>query len=387
MERTEPAAVFDKWMSFSILSAALRKKVFLQLGRLTYYPNLYVIFVAEPGIARKTQAINFGMELVDAIPDILVSADCTTVQALFDDLENSAVDEPMRDGTMLRHSSVYIVSREFESFIGNRKDNTRMLTILTDFYDCPKTWKYKTKHSGTNNLPSLFATIIAATTPTSLSNSLPASSIGDGFTSRILFVWADKKKRKEAIPYKTKEDEILEDKLKKDLYIISRLSGSFTMDNPLREKWTAWYDKYEEQDEGRLCKDNSFNGWYSRKPSMILRVAMLISASRSNDMVMSWEDIQKAIKEIESVERMMGQAFRAVGKSMVSGEVETVVQVVKERKAISEKQLMSMIWRDVDSNSFDNVISTAIRRGNVRRKYESPTGEKGNVWYYYEDMG
>ncbi len=257
-----------------------------------------------------------------------------------------------------------------------------MLTILTDFYDCPNTCKYKTKHSGTNNLPSLFITMLAATTPTSLSNSLPASSIGDGFTSRVLFVWAEGRKRKVAIPKKTRDDEKLEDGLKKDLYAISRMSGTFTMTPQVEEWWISWYNKYEFQDESRLCKDNSFNGWYSRKPSMILRVAMLLSASRSNDMIIEMIDLQKAIKEIEDVERMMGQAFRAVGKSLVSGEVETVVQIVKERKAISEKQLLSMIWRDVDARMFDNVTATAIKRGEIRRDYKSPTGEKGSVWYY-----
>ncbi len=111
MEKTESAKVFDRWVAFSIISSALRKKVSFKLGRLTYYSNLFIVLVAEPGVARKTQAINFGMEIVESVPDIIMSADATTIQALFDDLESSAVDEPMKDGTLLRHSSVYSIQR------------------------------------------------------------------------------------------------------------------------------------------------------------------------------------------------------------------------------------------------------------------------------------
>jgi len=49
-ENTEPAAIFDRWVGYSMIAAALRRKVRLQLGRLTYYPNLYIVLVANPGI-------------------------------------------------------------------------------------------------------------------------------------------------------------------------------------------------------------------------------------------------------------------------------------------------------------------------------------------------
>ena len=52
MFNTEPAAVFDKWTSYYVIAAALRKKISLSLGRIKIYPNLYVVFVAEPGRAR-----------------------------------------------------------------------------------------------------------------------------------------------------------------------------------------------------------------------------------------------------------------------------------------------------------------------------------------------
>ena len=382
-ENTEPARIFDKWAAYSVIASALRKKTFLSLGRIKIYPNIYIVFVAEPGIARKSQAISNAMSMLAQIPEIITSADASTKEALLQDLQVGATDELMPDGSTFKHSSLCIFSKEFESFLGQKKENTKMLVLLTDLFDCQELpWKYRTKTSGSNVVPSVFINLLAATTPDSLASSLPPTAVGGGLTSRMLFVWADKKKKKVPRPFETEEEKELKDKLIKDLFVISRISGQYTMTEDCIEKWDEWYNKYEEADPDRICKDPSFNGWYSRKPMYILKIAILVAASRSNSLLVDWEMIEKAISEIEEVEYQMGNAFKAIGKSVITSETDTVLQIIKARKCIDEKMLMSMVWRDIDSNKFDNVIDTAVRSGKVRRNFKGPKGEPG-VWYYW----
>jgi hypothetical protein len=64
---TEPPRHFHNWTSLSAISAALRKKVWFKFGRLRIHPNLYVVLVSEPGIARKTQAISYAEELISEV--------------------------------------------------------------------------------------------------------------------------------------------------------------------------------------------------------------------------------------------------------------------------------------------------------------------------------
>ena len=54
---TESATIFHKWAARFAISAVLKKKTWLKLGRLKYYPNLYLILVSKPGIAKKSLAI------------------------------------------------------------------------------------------------------------------------------------------------------------------------------------------------------------------------------------------------------------------------------------------------------------------------------------------
>jgi hypothetical protein len=381
MRNTEPAAAFDKWTSHSLIAAALRKKVKLPYGRINYYPNLYIIFVAEPGIARKSQAISFGVKFLAEIPDIVMSADQITKEALLQDLEGAAMDEPMPDGETFRHSSLSIISKEFESFIGQKKENTKMIVFLTDMFDCAEMpTKYRTKNSGSNVIPSVFVNLLGATTPESLASCLPATAVGGGLTSRILFIWADERKCKSPKPGLSAAEKVLQEGLIKDLYHISRIAGNYEMSPEADKKWIDWYMDYEEKDPKRICIDKSFAGWYSRKPTYILKMAINRAASESNDLIIEWHHIQKAIDDILSVEHDMGLVFRAIGKSDVTGEVDSVMQLILDHKWISEQKLMGLIWRDIDSFKFDNVINTVLRTGKVSKVFRGPSGEVG-IWY------
>ena len=98
-------------------------------------------------------------------------------------------------------------------------------------------------------------------------------------------------------------------------------------------------------------------------------------------MVVEWKHIHSAIRTIEETELLMSHVFKAVGRSNIAADVDLVIEIIRARKWITEKQLLSLVWRDIDSNKLDNVLSTGIRSGKFRRSFEGPKGEIGNIWY------
>jgi hypothetical protein len=381
-EETESSPIFHRWVGMSSVAGALRKKVWLALGRLRVYPNLYIVLVAEPGIARKTQAINYGVDVISQIPAIITSADSITQQALVQDLELAACDEQMPDGRVFRHASMSIISKEFESFLGQKGENTKMIVFLTDLYDASDLpTKYRTKNSGNNTIPSVFVNMQAATTPDSLASCLPASAVGGGLTSRILFIWSTIKAKKVTRPELTPRIIQLKEYLIHDLSIISRIAGSYEFSSECFLLWDKWYKNYDETSKKRICSDPSFNGWYSRKPNTIQKIVQSIAASRSSNMTLEWGLFEEAFKLIEEVESCMGKTFSSIGKSDVAPEVDKVISIIDQHLWITEKQLLQMVWRDVDSTKFDNIMQTVIRSGYAERKYVGPKGEKG-IWYH-----
>lgn len=382
-QETESAAIFHKWVGLSLIASVLRRKVHFNFGRIKIYPNLFIVFVSEPGISRKTQAISFGEDILREIPGIGISADATTPQALLEDLELSADDAVMPDNTTYRHSSLNIMSGEFESFLGQKKENSKMIITLTDLYDCKsRPFKYRTKHSGSNIVPHVFLNLLAATTPESLASVLPSTAIGGGLTSRIMFIWAGGKEKKVDVPFLTDDMITLQQILIQDLSIIARLAGNYDFTPESRAWWADFYSKYEERDPARICKDPAFGGWYSRKPTLIVKVATILAASRTNERKVDVMDFERAVQIIEEGERTMGKTFIAVGRSDVTAEVDLVRNVVHRYKYLSEKKLLQIVWRDVDAKKFDNVMATLVRSGSVKREFSGPNKEK-EIWYRY----
>jgi hypothetical protein len=381
-EETESSPMFHRWVSLSMLSSVLRKKVWLSLGRIKVFPNMYVVLVAEPGIARKSQAISYGVDLLNEVPGIVLSADAVTKEAMLQDLEAGAVDEVMPNGTNFRHASLSIISKEFESFLGQRGENTKMLVLLTDLFDCQEVpWKYRTKNSGSNSIPSVFLNILGATTPDSLASCLPPSAIGGGLTSRVMFIWSSAKTKKIAIPVINDKIKRLREYLIHDLTIISRICGNFEFNQESIEAWTKWYESYDETSVNRICGDPSFNGWYSRKPLYIQKLAQILSAAESGSMTLEWKYFEGAIAEVEKVEHAMGRTFTAIGKSVIAVETELVMSIIRSHGSISEKQLMQMVWRDIDKTKLDAVIATVLSTGNFTRTFKGPADQPG-VWYH-----
>lgn len=386
-ENTESAKVFHRWAGITTIGAVLRRKIHFNFGRIKVYPNLFVVFVAEPGVARKTQAITFAEEILTAVYGINLSADSVTPQALLEDIELAADTAVMVDGTQLRHSSLTIFSGEFESFLGQKKENSKMIVTLTDLYDCKaRPFKYRTKHSGSNVVPLPFLNMLAATTPESLANCFPRIAIGGGLSTRITFIWASGKAKKVDVPEIEPERLDMQEKLIRDLSVIARHSGGYDFDKESREWWRVFYEGYEERDPARLCKDPSFIGWYSRKPILMLKIGTIIAASRGIDLVITSADFERALGYLEDAERTMANAFSAVGKSEVTAEVDMVRKIIERAGAITEKKLRRMVWRDIDDRKFDNVIDTIAKGGEVRRSYHSPDGTEREIWYHWKKV-
>ena len=379
-DQTESSPLFHTWCGISTIASALQKKVRLEHGRLKIYPNLYIILVAEPGVARKTQAIDYSIDIMSSVDCIVRAADATTRESLIQAIEGATHDQIMPDGTVLKHNSLTIVSRELEDFIGNKKENHRMVTTLTALFDCgSKPWIYQTKNSGTNKLSAVFVNLIAATTPESLASCLPAAAIGGGLTSRVLFIYTDLRKAKYSKP--PRPPEILYKALVQDLEMIARISGVYYLSETCDKKWDEWYNTYDGELSHRICKDRIFSAFYSRKSTLVLKVAQALSAARSSSMEIEWSTMEDAIELVEDIERSMDKAFTAVGRSDITVDVTAVCTIVEKYGSISEKQLLHLVFRDMDAAKFDNVISTAIRCGNIFRDI------KGDKIMYYSTQG
>lgn len=391
VEDTESAKVFHKWVGISIIASALQKNVYIDLGRIKIYPNLYIVLVAEPGIARKSQAITFGKDIMNKL-GFKISADAITREALVAELAGATKSQTKDQDCILPEqkvvSSLSIVSKEFESFLGQKTENRRMIVFLTDLYDAPdEPWVYNTRGRGEESIPPCCLNILGGTTPDSLSSQLPTAAIGGGLTSRIIFVYAATGSKKVPFPSKNSTIIKLESDLISDLSVIARMQGVYKYVGEVRKKWEHWYLSYNERDPGRLCGDHTFNGWYSRKPVLIQKVAQCIAAASRNNIELVWEDFERAIAYIEEIEVSMENAFTSVGRSEIAEDISKVMSIIEDFGEIAEKRLMQLVWRDIDAKKLENVMDTVIKSGRVKRIYAKDSVDPDRTIIVYKWLG
>ena len=70
-------------------------------------------------------------------------------------------------------------------------------------------WKYQTKGAGTSDyIDNVWVNILGGTTPGLLQSTIPVDAIGSGLTSRMVFVYADKKGKVIPTPFTTPEERV-----------------------------------------------------------------------------------------------------------------------------------------------------------------------------------
>jgi len=356
-EGTEIPEIYAKAVGLSTLASALEKKVWFILGRYKIYCNLYCVLIGKPGIG-KNQAINFGHKLLlAAAPDVKFSADSVSTRAFYSDLEGSSSIYTWK-GQQYNHCSLTVLSREFEVFIGDKKSNSQLLINLTNFFDCADdSFTHKTQHSGSNKVENLWLNILGATTPSSLANCLSVAATEGGLTSRILFVYADKKRQNIAIPVLTPEQKDIENKLVHDLFLINQIINEYTMSEEAKTNYIEYYKTYLDK---KICTDLRFEGWYSRKALFINKLAMIFSISESNNSLIEWRYYEQAISYLETLELKMSLAFKGLGKTDITADIDFVLEYIKTEKIVTYSTLTAQIWRNIDSLKLDYILNLLV---------------------------
>jgi len=352
----EPPLLFRKWAGISAIASALQRKVRLDLGiSLTFYPNLYVVLVG-PSATGKGTAMKFASDIIEQIPTIRLSAQATSLQALIRRMkETNLTDIDLVTGEQQYHSSLTIFSTEFTVFLGYH--NQELIAALCEWYDCHSRWSYETIARKKEEIVGVWVNLIAGTTPDAIQASLPVESIGAGLTSRIIFVMEEKRNELVIIPTRTDYELLLQQHLINDLEIISQMSGRMSYTDGFLKEYTAWCHY---ADEHKPFHDKKFDGYCGRRRKHLLTLAMICSASHSDEMIMTSEDINRAIALLAEVEVKMGTVFKGMGRSDLSGLINDAVVYIagSHLKEIPLYQFAKHFEGDMDKMMMERVLMT-----------------------------
>lgn len=310
-EDSEPPQLFKEWCAVSVIAAALQRKCKLEWGTTVFYPNLYIVLTAPAGKARKGTAMAPARKFIDRI-GIPLAAEAVTREALIRTLKESESVLSTETGIIV-HSSLTVFSPELTVFLGY--NNTQLMSDLTDWFDCSEKWVYRTKTAGTDDISGVFINLLGATTPDLIRSTLPLDAIGGGLTSRMIFVFEEKKGKIVPFPFVSEETRKLETKLYYDIECINMLQGQFKFTKEFLSRWGDWYTAQEGKNPFGANYNKAFDGYIERRPTQVLKLSMVMNASRTDEMVLDEPDLARAIDLLERTEKKMPRAFGGIGMS------------------------------------------------------------------------
>lgn len=357
-DESEPPLSYHTWVGISLIASALRRRCFFKWGYETIYPNMYIILIGPSGKCRKGTAMRMGYEIIKDI-GIKIVSESITREALIRNMKN-AVDNFVDPQTkkLYYHCSLTCLSEELSVFLG--QSDVKFLADLTDWYDSKDKWTYETKNSGVDAIQGICFNILGATAADWLVSILPQEAIGGGFTSRIIFVVEENKRRTLPKPVVSPRSRKLIKALQADLEHISTLAGKFEFTPETEEAYMSWYQQQDTlSSKGKApIDDPRFAGYCERRATHLRKLCMIFSASRGDDMMITTDDFGRALKTLMAAEVKMPKVFGGLGTARYSQVTEKILTFLSNRNKVSRSELMVSFYRDLDLETLQIIENT-----------------------------
>lgn len=348
---------FHLWVGMTMVAAALGRKCYINRGYYRLFPNLFTILVAGSARCRKSTAINIGVDLLKGVPTTRVIGGKITPERFIEEIRPD-------EGSQLA-PNVLVHSGELSVFLTKQQYGEPLIHILTDMYDCPKEWTYKTKNKGQVLLKDLFLCIIAATTPDGVAQGIPPSALLEGFASRVLFIYQGDTPRRNALPELTEEDEELRLQLCALITRIGELEGEFKLTPTAREWYTNWYNNMEPPVDKRL------EGMWGRKHDHVLRIAMVLAGS-SLSREIDEGFLDGALRAVETVEGNAPHAFAEIGGDQQTNYLSRAATFIMRAKRVGHSEVLRKLY-PCRADQLKVIMETLIESGMVKRDESHPS--------------
>lgn len=371
LPRSEAPESFIFWTGLFALSSAIRRKVRIPaeglLGSWEASPNLYILFIAPAGRARKSTTANYAEDLIESIPTLTRAPELITKESLLNQLVKS--DD----------ASMSIIAPEFGEFIV--KSGPTMFGFLTNMFDGKRHISASTLTRGAEFAERPCINLLGATTPEWVAENMPESVIGGGFASRVIFIYEERVRRRKLFYDDLDFKKIL--KLRQDLvddlnHIATTIAGDFKLTKEAHDFAETWYE--ENADEGY---DNShkLSGYFERKPAHVFKVAMLLHLAKSDELILDKKDFEDAIQVIELLEEQLPKVFESVGKNPYTVDMYRLLNFIIEKGRCLKKEVLQNFMHAATPKVLEELIAGLVDSG-----YIIQTVEDMKAYLQYNDQ-
>lgn len=365
--------LFRKWGAIATIAGALERKVWVRSLGSRLFPNMYTVLVAPPGVG-KTEITWRIRKLWESLEDHHIASTSVTKASLIDELADANrrwVDAKAAD-PVTHFNSLLMCINELGVLLPAYENE--FMNTLTDLWDC----KHYSERRRTSKIeididnPQL--NLVAACTPSYLMHVLPEGAWDQGFLSRTMLVYSGDRQLRSLFAESHFDEEEF-NTLKDGLMDIANIFGEIRFEKAAAEAMDNFHltDGEPKPDHPKLLSYNI------RRTVHLLKLCMVFSVSRSDQLVVTLEDWQRAYDALIEVELHMPDIFKAMsqggaGKTMEEAWHFVFTTHAKEGTPVLKHRLINFLQERVPVHNIQPTIDM-MQQGQMIEKRLTTGGE------------
>ena len=354
---SEAPPIFRKWVAISMVSACMGRRVWTTTTdpNAPFYPNLFVLLVAEPGVGKSlplSNARKLMKEVAENTQAFRLGPDQITPESLAEELASMNVGQDWEDKDTppqgeKQPAEMALFLDEFGDFVkADSKNFTDHITFLSGLYNSPESYEKKTKTAGDDNIYKPCLNIIAGTQPAWFGAAFTQMSMGQGFPARLFLVYSSDRQKKS--PFREYPNE---DKIRRELIGAleerTKIAGFMDWSEEAKERYADLYmdDVPPKPTEPLLASYCERRGFYLAKLSMVA------AANNGAKHRIDHEDVDTAHGWMLEIEQEMHKALLYAGGNRDRGVEASILSELKavHGSKVHRSQVMRIAARYLDS--------------------------------------
>lgn len=389
--------LFHESAALWLASVAIARRLVLPMSFGEIYPNLFIVWLAETTLYRKSTALNIARNLArDCFPFLLASQD-TTPEAFLSDM--AGIQPANFNSLPITEQTAWESERNFSAQRGwvldelsglmagaGRDYNAGLLESLLRFYDCDPSYTRSTLGRGRIVVKNSYLSLLGASTPAAMVQHFTAEGLwSNGWWPRFAILTPDKKPDWQDATAINKPAG-LETGLKT---LFNKLPNGSKWPEPPQQlvvsigasAFDIW-SKYNRALSHDLLTDDlpqQLYGTYGRLPTQALKIAMILTALDSS--VNPKIETPHIIKALSIAETWRASAHRAISKATETDFTKTAERVLKiisryEPNGASMREICRFM-RDKHPHDIQLSMQEMIEAGMIEETHTGGDGKRG----------
>ena len=360
------------WAAISCVAGVLERKRWVFTAGSNLYPNLYVVFVAPPGVG-KSKVLEIVRRFWSKIEGQKIAHASVTKASLIDELCDAEriVTVPTMVPPTYQFNSLKVLSSELGVLLPDYANE--FMNTLTHLYDGDPYSERRRTNKLNIEIQRPQLNILAATTPSYLKALLPEGAWDQGFLSRTILIFSAEQVRQSLFESSSTHED-MERRLIEDLARIGDGFGPFTFAEEAAVAMDAWHLA-----GGPPAPDHpKLQHYLTRRTAHLLKLCMVSAASMGSS-VITLDHYQRALEWLIEAEHFIPEIFKSMSSGGDAQAVKECWHAVMQYEAMKKEPapeafIIRFLQDKVPSHSVERLILLMVKGGLLAQVHVNKKG-------------